>query len=150
MSELTAGRAADRWQRRIGWFLTVSYAIGAPAFSIAEALTGVISQRFHYPPTFLYLVGGTQFICSLVLFLRRLAPWSAAVLTVLAIGAAASHFRIGSPMTSLPALTYVALQVWYGIRVYRQNSGPLTVGPERSAVAHRGASGRRWRIGSRR
>ena len=123
MSTPTTSRAADRWQLGIGWFLTLSYAIGAPAFSIAEAMTGVISSRFDYPPTFLYFVGGTQFLCSLVLFVRRLAPWSAAVLTVLAIGAVASHFRIGSPITSLPALIYVVLQCWYGVRVYRQNAG---------------------------
>jgi hypothetical protein len=32
-------------------------------------------------------------------------------------------YVIGSPVTALPAFAYAALQVWYGIRVYRQNCG---------------------------
>lgn len=79
----------------------------------------MFSSRFAYPAEFLYLVAGIQFACSLVLFVRYLAPWSSAILTALSIGAVVSHFRIGSPLTSLPALAYTAIQIWYGIRVYR-------------------------------
>lgn len=110
-----------RWQLVAGWFLTLSYGIGSPAYAMVEARTGVFSERFDYSPEFLYLVSGTQFVCALVLFVRFLAPWSSAILTVLALGAVASHFRIDSPITALPALGYAAIQIWYGIRVYSQN-----------------------------
>ena len=98
------------------WFLVLSYAIGSPLFAVAEAWTGVLSERFSYPSGFLYLVSGLQLLCALALFRRSLVPWSIAVLTVIAIGAVYSHFRIESPITALPALFYVAVQVWYGVR----------------------------------
>ena len=111
---------SGRWEIITGWFLTLSYALGAPAYAIVEARTGLFSERFDYSPEFLYLVAAGQFACSLVLFVRRLAPWSSAVLTILALGAVVSHFRIGSPITSLPAVGYVAIQIWYGSRMYRR------------------------------
>jgi len=110
-----------KWQLVAGWFLFLSYAVGAPAFAIVEAKTGMFSERFNYPSEFLYLVSGAQFICSLVIFVRSLAPWSSAALTVLSIGAVYSHFRIDSPITALPALAYSVIQVWYGTRIYRQH-----------------------------
>lgn len=111
----------SRWQRVAGWFLFLSYAIGSPVFAIVELQTGVFSERFNYPPEFLYLVSGVQFICSLVLFRRALAPWSAVILTILTVGAVISHLRINSAATALPALMYTAIQVWYGSQVYRQH-----------------------------
>lgn len=114
-------RPNDRWQLGVAWFLTLSYLIGSPAFSILELRTGLISTRFGYPPVFLYAVGLTQFICASVLFVRSLAPWSCVILDVLAIGAVVSHISIGSPLTGIPALVYVLAQTWYGVRVYRQN-----------------------------
>lgn len=111
----------DRWQRVVGWFLLLSYAIGSPVFALVEARTGVFSERFHYPSEFLYLVSGTQFICSLVLFRSALAPWSTVVLTIITIGAAVSHLKINSAATALPALMYTAIQVWYGFRMHRQH-----------------------------
>jgi len=116
---------SDKWQLIAGWFLTLSYAVGAPLYAIIEAKTGIFSERFDYSPAFLYFVAGTQFVCSLVLFVRFLAPWSIAVLTVLALGAVASHFRIDSPVTALPALGYTVIQIWFGIRVHRQNQDQL-------------------------
>lgn len=113
----------DRWQRIVGCFLVISYAVGSPAFAIVEARTGLLSQRFDYSPEFLYLVSGVQFLCSFTLFVRSVAPWSTAVLTVISVGAIVSHLKINSPVTSLPALVYTVLQVWYGLRVYRQNRG---------------------------
>jgi uncharacterized membrane protein YphA (DoxX/SURF4 family) len=107
----------DRWQLVAGWFLLLSYAVGSPVFAIVEAKTGLFSERFNYPSEFLYLVSGTQFVCSLVLFVRALAPWSAVVLTVITVGAMFSHLRIDSAITALPALAYTAIQIWYGIRV---------------------------------
>jgi len=111
----------DRWQLIVGWFLVLSYAIGSPAFAIVEARSGLFSQRFDYSPEFLYLVSGVQFVCSLVLFNRSVAPWSAIVLTALSLGAVVSHIRIDSPVTALPALVYTAIQIWYGLRMYRQH-----------------------------
>ena len=111
----------DRWQLVAGWFLLVSYAVGSPAFAIVEARTGLFSERFNYPPEFLYLVAAAQFVCSFVLFARALAPWSALALTVLSVGAVFSHLRINSVITALPALMYTAIQVWYGLRMYRQH-----------------------------
>lgn len=121
MSQTSSGAKADRWQRIAGWFLTLSYAIGSPAYAIIEARTGLFSERFDYSPEFLYLVAAIQFACALVLFVPVMATWSSAILTVLALGAVVSHFRIESPVTSLPAVAYTLIQIWYGIRAYRGN-----------------------------
>lgn len=110
----------SRWQRIAGWFLFLSYAIGSPVFAIVESKTGVFSARFNYPPEFLYLVSGVQFMCSFVLFKRALAPWSAVILTIFTMGAVISHLRIDSTASALPALMYTAIQVWYGSQMYRQ------------------------------
>jgi hypothetical protein len=83
----------------------------------------MFSERFGYSSEFLYLVSGTQVMCAFALFVRPLAPWSSVILAVLACGAVVSHLRIDSPLTALPALGYTLLQIWYGIRVYRSNSG---------------------------
>jgi hypothetical protein len=111
----------SRWQLATGWFLFLSYAIGSPVFAIVEAMTGLFSARFNYPPEFLYLVSGAQFVCSLVLFMRPLAPWSVMVLTIITLGAVISHLRIDSAVTALPALMYTVIQIWYGLRMYRQH-----------------------------
>ena len=121
MNRELEGTSVDRWQLVAGWFLFLSYAVGAPVFAFMEANTGVFSERFNYPPAFLYLVSGAQFICAMVLFVRALAPWSAMVLTVITVGAVFSHVRIDSAISALPALAYSAIQVWYGIRVSRSN-----------------------------
>jgi hypothetical protein len=110
---------ADRWEPVVRWFLFLSYAIGAPAFAIVEARTGLFSGRFNYPPEFLYLVSATQFVCALALFVRAIAPWSTVCLTAITVGAVISHLRINSAISALPALVYMAIQIWYGIRVYR-------------------------------
>lgn len=114
---------ADKWQFVAGWLLLLSYAVGSPAFAVVEAKTGLFSERFDYPPVFLYIVSGAQFVCSLVLFVRALAPWSAMVLTVLSVGAVISHFRINSAVTALPALLYTVIQIWYGLHMYRRYRG---------------------------
>lgn len=105
--------------RATRWFLFLSYAIGSPAFAIIEAQTGMFSERFGYPPGFLYLVSAAQVVCAFALLLRRAELWSVATLTVLTVGAVVSHVRIESPLTATPALLYTALQVWYGLRVCR-------------------------------
>ena len=121
MNRETEGPPMTRWQRIAGWFLFLSYAIGSPIFAIVEAKTAAFSERFNYPPEFLYFVSGVQFICALVLFRRAIAPWSTVILTVLSLGAVASHIRINSAATALPALIYTAIQVWYGIQMYLQH-----------------------------
>jgi hypothetical protein len=121
MNEQTGTPGISRWQRLAGWFLFLSYAIGSPVFALVEARTGIFSERFDYPSAFLYLVSGAQFVCSLALFRSALAPWSAAILTILSVGAVYAHFRINSPATALPALMYTAIQVWYGVRMYRKH-----------------------------
>lgn len=120
MDHGTERTRADKWQLIAGWFLFLSYAIGSPAFAIVEAKTGLFSERFEYSPEFLYFVSGVQFVCSVVLFVRSVAPWSVMVLTALTVGAVVSHLRINSPITALPALAYTAVQIWYGFRLYRQ------------------------------
>ena len=119
MNRELEGTRVNKWQAVAGWFLFLSYAVGSPVFAIIEAKTGLFSERFNYSSEFLYLVSGTQFICSLVLFVRALAPWSAVILTVITAGAVFSHLRIDSAITALPALAYSAIQIWYGIRVKR-------------------------------
>lgn len=119
MDQETEQPELSRWLRVAGWFLFLSYAIGSPVFAIIEFKTGVFSERFNYPPEFLYFVSGAQFICSLVIFRRTLAPWSTVILTIITVGAVFSHLRINSPITALPALMYTAVQVWYGYRMYR-------------------------------
>lgn len=121
MIQKPAIKRTDRWQQICGWFLMLSYLIGSPVFAITEARTGIFSERFGYSSEFLYLVSGTQVVCALVLFVRLLAPWSSAILTVLTSGAVVTHLRIDSPITALPALGYSLLQIWYGIRVYRSH-----------------------------
>ncbi|MCW8925515.1 MAG: DoxX family protein [Xanthomonadales bacterium] len=121
MSHKAESPNVKRWQVIAGWFLTLSYIIGSPAYVIVEARTGLFSERFDYSPEFLYIVASVQFFCALFLFVRNLAAWSSAILTVLALGAVYSHFKIGSPLTSLPAIAYTLVQIWYGNRMYRQS-----------------------------
>jgi uncharacterized membrane protein YphA (DoxX/SURF4 family) len=103
------------------WFLVLSYTLGSLAFAIVEASTRLFSERFDYPPTFLHLVSGTQFVCAVMLFKGRIAPWSLIILTAISVGAVYSHFRIGSPVTSLPAVAYTMIQAWYWLYLYRQD-----------------------------
>ncbi|WP_354696717.1 DoxX family protein [Elongatibacter sediminis] len=126
VSHQARNSSTEKWQVIAGWFLTLSYVIGAPVYAIIEANSGLFSERFDYSPGFLYLVSIVQFACALVLFVRSLAPWASAILTALALGAVYSHVSIGSPLTSLPAIAYVFIQIWYGIRIYRQNQEKST------------------------
>lgn len=119
MTGAPAKSVADKWQIFVRWFLAVAYGIGSPVFAVAEAMTGVFSARFDYPPEFLYFVSAVQFACVLLLVFRRAVLMGLAALTVLSLGAVYSHFKIGSPLTAIPSLVFTAMQVWYGYRVYR-------------------------------
>lgn len=111
---------AGKWRSIARWVLFLSYAVGSPAFAFAEYRTGMFSARFGYSPEFLHLVSATQFACAFLLLRRSTALVSITILTVLSIGAIASHFRIGSPLTAVPALLITAIQVWYGAQVLRR------------------------------
>jgi len=123
MDRVIGKTSLQRWQLVAGWFLLLSYAIGSPAFAIVEAKTGIFSERFSYPSVFLYFISATQFVCALALFVRVIAPWSTAILSVITLGAVFSHLRIDSAITALPALLYTVIQIWYGNRVRGQNRG---------------------------
>lgn len=71
-----------------------------------------MSDRFGYPPEFIYATSFIQVVCSVGLVLPRFTFWAATFLTVIAIGAVVSHLKIGSPVTSLPALAYAIVQIW--------------------------------------
>ncbi|MDX1554623.1 MAG: hypothetical protein R3212_01210 [Xanthomonadales bacterium] len=101
------------------WFLAVAYGLGSLAFASAEALTGIFSARFDYTPEFLYFVSAVQFGCAVLLARNKAVLPALFALTVMSLGAVFSHFRIGSPLTSVPSLGFTALQVWYGLRVLR-------------------------------
>jgi DoxX-like family len=97
-------------------FLAISYGVGAPAAAFLEVQKHLLSERFHYPAVLIYFVCAVQLVCAVTVFVRQLAPWAAAALTVTTLGAVASHIRIGSPLIALPALIYTAVQVWFGLR----------------------------------
>jgi len=96
-------------------FLAVSYGIGAPWTALLEVRGALFSKRFDVPPALIELTCAVQMLAALGLFSRRFAPWAAAALTVITLGAIAAHFRIGSPATALPAVLYTAVQVWLGL-----------------------------------
>jgi hypothetical protein len=96
-------------------FLAVSYAIGAPLTAWAELGGAVISQRFDLPPALIYLTCAIQLACAAAVLYRPLAPWAAAALTVITLGAIVSHLRMLSGLTALPALVYTSIQVWFGL-----------------------------------
>jgi len=103
------------WDRTrvVAWVLAISYMVGAPLAAFLEFNGQTMSERFGYPPGFIYATSFVQFICSIGLLLPRFASWAAILLTAIALGAVASHLRIGSPITSLPALAFAAAQIWF-------------------------------------
>ena len=116
--------ARESWVRVAAGFLAISYAIGAPLTAFLEYRSQMMSQRFDYPPVLIYLTSAVQLVCSLGVLVRPLAPWAAAALTVVTLGAIASHLSIGSPVTALPALFFTAVQVWFGLQSRAQDAGP--------------------------
>ena len=103
---MTDQRVSDRWARVAAVFLAVSYGIAAPLTAFLEYRNAIFSQRFDYPPTLIYVTCVVQVLCVFSLFSRRLAPWAAAALTIITFGAAASHLKIGSPLTAVPAVLF--------------------------------------------
>ena len=79
----------------------------------------VISQRFDLPPELIYLTSILHVFCALGVLIRPFAIWAAAGLVLITLGATGAHFRIGSPLTALPAILYSALQIWFGLNCRR-------------------------------
>jgi len=98
--------------RVVVWVVAISYMIGAPVAVYLELHGHTLSERFDLPAGLIYFTSAIQFVCSIVLLLPRFTILSSALLTLIALGAVASHLRIGSPLTALPALAYVAVQIW--------------------------------------
>ena len=114
----------DLWLKVSAWFLAVSYGIGGSLTAVLEYRKHLFSERFDLPPELIYLTCAAQLLCAFGVFHRKSAPWAAAVLTVITVGAIASHLRIESPATALPALAYTAIQVWFGLTVRRESNPP--------------------------
>ena len=70
--------AHERWVRVAAGFLAISYAVGAPLTAYIEYGSHTISQRFGYPPAFIYLICAVQLVCSIGVLVRPLASWAAA------------------------------------------------------------------------
>lgn len=109
-------RLQERWVRVAAGFLAFSYAIGAPLTAYVEYTSHALSLRFGLPPALIYLTCVVQLLAAIGVVVRSLAPWAAAALTVITVGAIASHLKIGSPLTALPAVAYTVIQVWFGLR----------------------------------
>ena len=106
----------DRWVRVAAGFLAISYGIGAPLTAIIEYRSHTFSQRFDLPPELVYLTCAVQLLCSIGILIPRFASWAAAGLTVITLGAIASHLRIGSPQTAIAAVVYTGIQIWFGLQ----------------------------------
>lgn len=119
----------DRWRRITAWILAVSYGVGGPGMAVLEFRRQLFSTRFDWSPGLIYVTCVVQFACAIALLMPRFASLAAAGLTVTTLGAVVSHFRIGSPLTAIPAVLYTAVQVWFGLAA-------------RSAVAADGARDR--------
>ena len=98
--------------RVVVWVMAISYMIGAPVAAYLEFHGHTLSERFDLPAGLIYLTSAIQFMCSIGLLLPRFTILASALLTLIALGAVASHLGIGSPLTALPALVYVAAQIW--------------------------------------
>ena len=105
----------ERSVRVVAWFLALSYGLGAPATAFLEFRSHTLSERFDLAPTLIYLTCAVQLVCSIGVLLRPFACWAAAALTVITLGAIASHLRIGSPASAVAAVVYTVAQVWFGL-----------------------------------
>ena len=112
MSKATRSRAV----RLAGWFLAVSYGLGAPLTAIAEYRGAALSDRFNLPSELVYLTCAVQLASAPAVLVRPLAPWAALALSAVTVGAIGVHLNTESPVRAIPALLYTVLQVWFGIR----------------------------------
>lgn len=101
--------------RAVGWFLALAYGIGGPVCIVLELRSHLFSERFDLPPALIFVVCVLQLLCAVGVLIPRFAASAAAGLTITTVGAIFSHLRIGSPFTTLPAIVFTVIQVWYGI-----------------------------------
>lgn len=99
--------------RLLGLFLGISYGIGGPVAALLELRAATLSSRFDLPPSLILSVAVFQTISALAILARRNRIVAALALTAISIGAIASHVRIGSPQTSIAAVAYTLVQLWY-------------------------------------
>lgn len=92
--------------------VAITYLVGAPVAAYLEYRGQLLSQRFDYPSILIYAVCAIQLAGAAALLFRRFMLPSLVALTVIALGAIGSHFRIGSPLTALPSIAYVLVQLW--------------------------------------
>jgi hypothetical protein len=120
---------SDSTQRRslriAGWFLAISYGIGAPVTAIAELRSAALSERFGLPPELIYLTCAVQLASASAVLVRALAPWAALALTAVTVGAIGAHLNTEAPVRAIPAVFYTVLQIWFGI----ENRSPRSTSP---------------------
>jgi hypothetical protein len=97
--------------RIVTLIVAATYVVGAPVAAYLEYRSQLLSQRFDYPSIMIYAVCAIQLACAAALLSQRFMLLSLAALTVIALGAVGSHFRIGSPLTALPSIVYVLVQL---------------------------------------
>jgi len=114
------GPGSDRRTRVAVLFLAISYGVAAPVTLFVELRDRTLSVRFDLPPELIWVVCAVQVLCAAAILVPRLAPWSAAVLSIITAGAAGSHLRMGSPLAAVPALVYTAVQVWLVAHLLRR------------------------------
>lgn len=102
--------------RAVAWFLAVSYGLGAPLVGVLEYRNSAFSERFDLPAWLIYTTTAIQLVCTPLVLSRRYARLAGLALSAITLGAVVSHFRIGSPLTAVPALFYTALQIWFAVR----------------------------------
>lgn len=95
--------------------------MGAPLTAFLEYRDQTLSSRFDLPTELIYFTCAIQLGCAIGILLRPFAFWSAGALTVITIGAIASHVRIGSPESAVVAVFYTALQIWFALKVRRRD-----------------------------
>lgn len=110
----------ERWVRRTGWFLAIVYLLAAPIAASVEANGHALSERFEVSPTLIYLTSALQLLCAFAIRRPRIATLAAAALCFTTIGAFGAHLRIGSPLTSITAAVFTAIQIWYGLAMRPQ------------------------------
>ncbi len=102
----------------------VSYLCGPLFVSFQEFRSSATSEHFGLPPELIYLTSLVQFVSALALLTKRVEMWAALALTATTVGAMGSHFKIGSPETSVAAIVYSGIQLWFAIKVRRAETSP--------------------------
>lgn len=100
------------------WLLALVYIVmGVPKLG---TLSGVVHQFEHwgYSPTFMYVIGGIEFLGAIVILLPRIRLFAVAGLAAIMAGAIYTHLAfdpawyIALPTTCLALLLFVGHQSW--------------------------------------